>query len=53
MTIHSLLPGYKVISTPAPSSGVIVLAAMNLLNQLKLSAENQMKTLNYHYLAEV
>ena len=45
--------GYKVISTPAPSGGVVVLAAINLLNQLNLAAQTEMKTLNFHYLAEV
>jgi len=49
---YILFEGYKVISTPPPSGGVVVLAAMNLLNQLNLAAGNQMKTLNFHYLAE-
>ena len=41
------------ISTPAPSSGIIVLAAVNLFNQLNLPESKKMSTLNYHYLSEV
>eukprot|EP00795_Rhopilema_esculentum_P008506 gene8506-14506_t len=44
---------YKIISTPPPSSGTVVLAAMNLIHRLGLQQANQDKALNYHYLAEV
>eukprot|EP00794_Sanderia_malayensis_P011955 gene11955-13192_t len=49
---NTMFNGYKVITTPVPSSGVVVLAALNLLGQLKLSAKDQKTSLNYHYVLE-
>ena len=45
--------GYRVITTPLPSGGPVLISMLNILDGFKFSKEDQDKSLTYHYMIEV
>ena len=45
--------GYRVITTPLPSGGPVLISMLNILDGFKFSKEDQNKSLTYHYMIEV
>ena len=45
--------GYRVITTPLPSGGPVLISMLNILDGFKFSKEDKDKSLTYHYMIEV
>ena len=52
-TSYLFVTGYRVITTPLPSGGPVLISMLNILDGFKFSKEDQDKSLTYHYVIEV
>ena len=52
-TSYLFVTGYRVITTPLPSGGPVLISMLNILDGFKFSKEDRDKSLTYHYVIEV